>query len=417
MTFRPYQIEGAKFLASKRYALLADDPGLGKTAQSIRACDAIGARTVAVVCPASVVLNWRREFRRFTTTGIVPYVVSYEKMHTLPELDRYEKFDAVIVDESHYAKSSEAKRTKKLLGADGLIHKTRRVWFLSGTPMPNHPAELWPMLYATGTIRDTLSSFETKFCEISTRPFKTPNGRKIMLKRYEGAKNIDGLREVLRPFMLRRRKEDVLADLPDLTVDDLPLDLDIDRGLSAFGEEYAALRDALKDGVGGLRRIADSVAALRRYLGVAKAAAVKPLIEDMAQAEKVIVFAHHIDVLKELATGTSFGFARVTGDTPQANRQAEIDRFQNDPDCRVFFGQIRAAGVGVTLTAATRVVIVEPSWVPAENEQAIMRAHRFGQKNAVLAQYVTVADSLDEAIMRVVRKKTDTVDRVLNVET
>ena len=147
MTFRPYQIEGAKFLASKRYALLADDPGLGKTAQSVRACDAIGARTVAVVCPASVVLNWRREFDRWWPDWLerpLLYVESYDKVAR--HCWREPNFDLLIVDEAHYAKTPTAARTKALYGksadGSGLVSKAKRTWLLTGTPAPNNPAEL-----------------------------------------------------------------------------------------------------------------------------------------------------------------------------------------------------------------------------------------------------------------------------------
>lgn len=407
MELRPYQIEGAAFLASRKTALLADEPGLGKSAQAIAACDALGARVVRVVAPASVVENWRREFRKFSTQGRYIDAMSYERAVRTPP----DPCDVLIVDESHYCKSRNAKRTKAVLGA--LAGRADRTFCLSGTPAPNHPAELYPMLAALAPEllpKGGYWSFVQRYCKTVDNGF----GIKIL-----GGKNIDELRAKLQPFMLRRKKTEVAKDLPPLTEAELAVDVgDIDWNVSAFGAVYDDLRGALKaeDPVKALNAVSPHVAKLRRYLGVVKVPPTIDIIADAIDAEKLVVFCYHKDVAKALVARFNSVCVSLLGDTPQGQRMAAVDRFQNDPSCRLFVGQIMAAGTGITLTAASRVLVLEPSWVPAENLQAIMRCHRIGQKDAVLAQYVVLPGTLDEDILRVVRRKSETISQLLDVE-
>jgi SWI/SNF-related matrix-associated actin-dependent regulator 1 of chromatin subfamily A len=427
----PYQIVGSRFLAERTAALLADDPGIGKSAQAIRACDDLLATKVLVVCPASVVENWRREFAKFSVLGTVPLVRSYEAVTRGAIQSPY---DALILDEAHYLKTKDAKRTKAIYGekcdgAGGLIEKADHVFLLTGTPAPNNPSELWTHLRALAPEMiltkagkpQSFWQFVNAYC--TTRD----NGFGIQIT---GGKRHEVLKEKLQPFMLRRLKSEVLTDLPPITWGELFVEGKIEGAggrAEAVGymEEVNKVCSILeKKGVDGLREIAPHVATLRRLTGLAKVAPVVEWVKEWLEStdRKIVLMAHHREVIEGLFDGL-WGDGRfmstmdlpavVTGSTPAHLRQAGIDRFQNEPNCRVFIGQIQAAGVGITLTAASDVLFVESSWVPAENSQAAMRVHRIGQVNPCLIRFATLAGSIDEQIQKAVARKTADITKIL----
>ncbi len=438
----PYQEQGAKWLTERKTALLADDPGLGKSAQAIAACDAIDAQRILVICPASVRENWRREFNRFSTkkrdvfalfsetqwrlhTGVL--IVSYDGAagkfyQRLMEKD----YDVLIVDESHFCKTPTAKRTQMLYGAKGqpgLAHKAAHVWLLSGTPAPNNPFELYPMcrtLFAAG-FKDKSGMIINKWAFINKYCTTRDNG---FGKVITGGKNLDELRERLQPFVLRRKKADVLKDLPPIRFENLYLTSD---KIKLPGDGVAAIKAAL-DNIGGvadpiaafraLEKKTGQVATVRRLLGLSKVAPLADWVKEQLESgmENIVIFAYHREVIQRLATALSevSQIAQITGDTLPHERDAEVQRFQNDPACRVFIGNIIAAGTGITLTAASDLIFAEYSWVPAENEQAAMRVHRIGQKDSVLIRFAIAAGSLDERIGAVVRRKTETITQIFN---
>lgn len=417
----PYQQTGAHFLATapSKGRLLADEPGLGKTAQAIAACDEMGARSVVVIAPASVREHWRREFEQFGKSGLRPVVVTWQDVSDGVGIKG--KFDVMIADESHFAKGHESKRTRVLYGekcdgVGGLVSAVGTVMPLSGTPTPNHPAEIWPMLRALYPEGITHVSgrpmartvFENRYCKFRDTGF----GLQIV-----GGKNLGELRERLAPFVLRRKKADVLKDLPPIRFAELPLSSDF-----RMPPEIAALIPDIEsaieaDGIAGLAKIAPHVASLRRITGLAKVNPVSEWIKDQLDGgmRKLVVFAHHREVLQALTVDAArhgFDYACITGDT--TNRQAEVDRFQHIGSCRLFFGQIQAAGTGITLTAASDCVLVESDWTPANNEQAVMRIHRVGQNSACLVRVATLAGSIDERIQRAVMRKLETIDQLWN---
>lgn len=411
-----YQEYGAAWLAGRTRALLADTMGLGKSAQAAVACKHIEAKQIAIVCPASLQENWKREFARFWPNHEATlYVCSYEGA-VRGKLSHLSEIDVLICDEAHYLKERTSKRTKaifgpKCTGAGGLMEKATRVWLLTGTPAPNGPHELWPMLRALAP--ETIPGFTGKpmsywdfaheYCVIQDSFY----GAKILRGR-----NLPKLRAAIQPFMLRRKKEEVLRDLPPLMIDVLPLSSDEAqkalRKLEA-SPEATALREALeKDGGKGLESLAPHIASLRRATGMAKAPAVAEFVAEWLSdcEEKIVLFAHHKDVMRLLMEFLKkFNPVQISGGDAPDYRMAQVDRFQNDPATRVFIGQIQAAGTGLTLTAASDLIFAESSWVPAENEQAAMRIHRIGQRNACSVRFATLGGSLDEAIQRTVARK------------
>lgn len=421
---RPYQIAGATFLAGRDKAMLADEPGLGKSAQAVRACaDLYYDAHVMVVCPASMVEQWRREFGRFGNGLPRLTVLSYDKAvrkdHAMAIAESTGGLDVLILDEAHYLKSPKAKRTKAILGpkldgAGGLTAMAKRVYLLTGTPMPNNPSELYAPLRAccpTAIVSPKTGKpysywqFVSKYCVTRNNGF----GQQIV-----GGKNHAQLKDRINGFMLRRLKEEVAPDLPPITYADLCLDAKFKDDALA-NEELALVRKTLEEkGVEGLREIAGHVATLRRLTGLAK---VEPAVEwvrewlDMT-GRKIVLFAHHREVVEKLHEALEESVV-ISGKHSAEQRQAVVDIFQRDPWARVFIGQIQAAGTGITLTAASDVLFVESSWVPADNSQAAMRVHRIGQHHPCLIRFATLAGSIDERISQAVRRKTADITKIV----
>lgn len=410
----PYQVEGARFMAERAASYNADDPGLGKSAQAITASLSRGATTARVICPASLRVNWMREFAKFGGSGIDLDIMSYEgAVRRLKENDRRPS-DVLIVDEAHYLQSRDAQRTKAVLGAWRPLAGS--VMFLSGTPARANPSQLYPVLAAafpeaiktrTGRVLD-FWGFANRYCKVENNGF----GQKI-----SGGRNLEELRQRISPYFIRRKKAEVLSSLPEIrigtvTVEPTTISRDQRKAESELENQIKSI--LATSGVEGLHSLGPHFAQLRRIIGMAK---VRPtfdlLMEELVYTDKIVVFAWHVDVLNAMADllkKDHIGFSRVDGST--IDRQHEVDKFQSDEGCRVFLGNIMAAGTGLTLTAAQSLLMMESSWTPADNSQAIMRIHRIGQKRACLARFVALAGSIDERIAETCEEKTRTLTQL-----
>lgn len=431
LTLYPYQETGAEWLSRTPHAILGDQMGLGKSAQVIRALDTLRYTRALVICPASLKTNWVREFKKFSSrsweidaidrtnedANPLSQVVSYDYAMRNQERLAAREWDAVIADEAHYLKEPKAKRTGAVLGARGLIHRAKCFWALTGTPAPNHAAELWTLLYTFGVTPLSYEQFVMRYCNA----FATNYGR----FQITGTKRdmIPELKVMLAKVMLRRLTDDVL-DLPPfhfgtLYVDPAQVRLAPDTE-AKLKEELLRMEEALGDlsailEMGGdpimiLTGLAQSVSTLRRYSALQKVESTAEVICEEFEArayEKIIIFAIHHDAIELLRERLAkFRPAAVTGKTPNQNRQAEVDRFQKDPRCQVFLGNIMAAGTGLTLTAANHVLFLEQDWVPGNNAQAASRARRIGQGKPVFVRTVCLRDSIDEKISGVIARKT-----------
>lgn len=443
----PFQLIGADFLAARTQAFLADDMGLGKSVQGIRAADIIGARDILVVCPSSVRANWERMFEKFSPldrpcapiftgkdsipkTGVV--VISYD-LATSRAHELKRPWDLLIIDEAHYLKERSAKRTKAVYGRgstfSGIAAHAKRVWRLSGTPAPNNASELYTHLKSAGLTTEPYWDFVFRFCS----GFTSDYGFTI-----KGHKNVDELRRMLAPFLLRRTKEEVLKDLPPIRFEEVTVErgeVELDPAfyleMKSAGSEAAfldeikvanqTLRQALETISTGkhstesrlkmLESMAPSLSTLRRYIGLAKMPTACDVLQEeleSGQLQKVVIFAVHRDVIEGVRQKmAAFGPVTLYGGTPADKRQRNIDRFMKDPKCRVFIGNINAAGTGVDgLQKATAdVAFLEQSWVPAENSQAAMRVHRIGQDNPVRVRIFSLRNSVDQQIQDALIRK------------
>lgn len=449
----PYQNIGARWIAPMPQALLADDMGLGKSCQAIRGADTVGADNILVICPAAVRVNWEREFEKFSPmgrpcsvifTGSDPIpahgvvIISYDLAVVLAHKLKAKTWDLLILDECHFLKERTAKRTKAIYGHGkrfpGIDQSAKRVWRLSGTPAPNNASELWTHLKSAGMTTESYWDFTFRYCS----GFDNDYGYKIT-----GHKNTNELKAILAPFMLRRTKEEVMAELPpiryqEITVERSEVCLDPDfyeqiQGqrltVAQFNEELklkdSTLRTALamvsktngtkgmdspnEFRLGVLESMAASLVTLRRYIALAKLPAIMSIIKDELETgaiDKIVLFGVHQTTIEGARRALAkFGAVTLYGLTPAAKRQANIDRFMKDPKCRVFIGNIAAAGVGITLTSACEVAFLEQSWVPSDNAQAAMRCHRIGQDRPVRVRIFSLNKSVDEQVQATLMRK------------
>jgi SWI/SNF-related matrix-associated actin-dependent regulator 1 of chromatin subfamily A len=318
-------------------------------------------------------------------------IFGYEEFVSIAEHGAPPSPDHLIVDEAHYCKNPQAKRTRAALK---LANRSPRVWFLSGTPMPNHPGELYPVFRAVwpDLIPEGIGGYLAwldRFCHWTTNDYGS-------VKVY-GAKNTALLRDMLDKIMLIRTAEDVALDLPEIRFEEMRVTVTEDLP----DADEAAVLQAVRRG-----EQSKSTSELRHALGVEKAKAVVPVLLDELQdtTHKLVVMAYHrkaLDILENALPGST----RVDGSTPDLTRETAIRRFQEPGGPRIFLGQITAAGIGVTLTAASEMVILEPSWSPADNQQAAKRIHRISQDRPCRVRMVYAPNTLDEGIQRVVSRK------------
>lgn len=416
----PYQLRGVRRLeAMGGRGLLADEPGLGKTLQALLfAARNPSARPAVVVCPASLKWQWAAEaarhigMRSMVLEGRTPErgeglgmtppltIVNYDILSPWMDYLIALRPKLVVVDEAHLIAGRttlRAKATRHL--CQGVPH----VLALTGTPLVNRPAELWPTL---NLIRPDLFPsffpFAMKFCS----PRRTPWGWD-----FSGAGSLDDLHRTLKPIMVRRRKADVLRDLPPKRRSVLVLDAD---GLSEYHK-------ASKDFRGWLRKHSpEKLRSSLRAEALVKAGYLKRLAAQLklpsvldwldgflseTDAEKVVLFAVHRKVLRAVRDRHRQTAVLIDGSTPAKERRLAVERFQTDRRCRVFIGQIRAAGVGLNLTAASTVAFVELDWVPGVHTQAEDRCHRIGSKGSVLAHYLVARGTIEEKLAELLQRK------------
>ena len=420
-----YQKKGAEFLCANPAAFLADEQGLGKTIQVIAACDMLDLKKVVVICPAIAKINWTREFERWGTQERQVLVYSYDKMTTSKEvcnaIAAFEP-DVLVLDEAHFLKNRQAKRTKYIYGqhcrGDGLVRFADRVWLLSGTPLPNNVSDFWTHLKAIWQYPLNFIDYTVYFCKTWNGPF----GLKVLGNK---AERMAEFKQVLGAIMLRRKADKVLTELPQLWWQDTLIEVKgwDDNAHVEDEREKKALSIILQSAITGqevtdLEKLAPSMASLRRLTALAKA---KPIADQLAEElrdnayDKVVVFAYHRAALETLRdTLAEFNPAYVVGGLANQERQSEIDRFQNDPSVRCFIGQITACSTAITLTAANQVVFAEMDWVPAVNAQASKRCHRIGQTKPVIVRSFALANSVDEVVSHTLAHKAKMISEVLD---
>ncbi len=445
LTLMPHQKVSVFFSLERNRSYLGLDPGLGKTAVAAtitRIYLIVLNHDVKVIyiTPPFLVRNIINEFKMWAPEVRCSILTSktanqnFSDSHVLILPDTFlastwaynfvadftsGQSSILITDESHRFKNDTAKRTRALFGhgkTKGLVDLFEKQIFMSGTPMPNRPIELFPILSkaAPETI-DFKNKFEygMKYCNASENAYGWD---------FSGASNVKDLaRRVIHPtgpFMLRMKKD--LLDLPPkieqvfLLADDMDnklknMDSQILKQFGIKGDQELINNLRTKAGLNG-----DDIhlTTYRRLLGEEKARAITPFIQSILEEtdKSILIFAYHKEPIKILAEALKeYQPLVITGDTPMKDRQTFVDDFQTNPNKRVFIANYLAAGLGLTLTKANRCIFVEFSFVPAENDQAGDRAHRIGQKKTVLVQYIAYQDSIDEKVINsLIRKRRST---------
>lgn len=435
-TLLPFQIEGADWLTRGPLRLLADEMRLGKSPQTVTACDYLGLKRILVICPAVARINWAREFELWSVFPRAPkpllsfsehpaeggvVTCSYEYASQFPERLSYPK-DVIVIDEVHFTKSTETLRSEAIFGREGIVRSAKRVWALSATPAPNHAGELWVLLYTFGVTPLSHESFVERYCDVVVtgygRGYKIVGTKKAM---------IPEIRSLLKKIMLRRKMKEVRPDAKEplfstFVVEPGSIDGLID--LTAELEEALKKQKGLIGGVLDSRSLTDdeklrmleglagSVSTLRRYHGLQKVAPTLELIASeiaLKSYEKIVVFAIHRGVVDALARGfrkKGFGVVVLNGDSTPNQKQRAQEDFNAKKEVQIFIGNIISAGTNITLAAAHDVLVVESDWVPGNNAQAVKRCGHILKLNEISVRFVALANPLEERVTRVIEKKT-----------
>lgn len=430
-----YQLDGAAFLAASYRASIFDEPGLGKTAQAIRARELVKAGSTIVICPAGARQVWPYQFKLWGRNN--PRVVKADSVFDLVEWQRgridvlvmsFEQatgwskdiasdfFDVLIIDESHYLKNPDAKRTKAIVGEAGdgvgaIAGMASYVWCLTGTPIKNDPADLWVPLRLAGQTKRTFTDFQKRYFKQNIGTFSVSNTvRKEALPE---------LQAILKDMSLMRTFEDVGASLPPIRLDVLPVDGD-NRAVIDYLRDYPGLSDRILASIeaGGTLSFDDSthIATLRALIAEAKAPGYSRLVTEELKSgtiDKLVIMGHHrraLQIVTEHLNGHGIRAELIVGGTSERQREATVRSFQDDPKgVRVIVGNITAAGTGLTMTASCRLDMLESSWTPADNVQAVRRIRRKGQTRPTLARFVMLQNSFDDAVARIVTRKANTI--------
>jgi SNF2 family DNA or RNA helicase len=406
MKLLPHQEISKDWLISKRRAILADAPRVGKTMPTAAA--AVQNLPALIVCPAIVKTVWETAFARHGIEATVingranavqlpedrVVIINYDLLQYVQSNWGY--FETIVLDESHRIKGHNAKRT---LAAMKAMKNIRRVYALSGTPIPNRPIELWPLLHGLKIYRGGYYDFASRYAGM----WKAPWGLDV-----SGASNLPELKALLRPYVMRRKKEDVFHDYKQPQVSLITFDLPVDRREQDFDE------DALIDNPNALIAF-DGLATIMREAGMKKIKQAAEFIEDkLHDNEPVIAFVHHKDVAECLALELKDHKPQViTGDTPDKKRKTAIENFQSGKS-NLIIGNIAAMSEGVDLSRADMVVFVEATWQTSALEQASSRMENVMKTGFTpLVYLLTIRASLDHKILKKVLKKLNVIDQII----
>lgn len=390
---RRYQTFGTKYILHQERVLLGDEMGLGKTMQAIAAfCHLAGSghRHFLVVCPLSVVVNWRREIEaqselstievygegrdaemaQWATDGGVA-ITTYETLNKVPIPEKL-TVDMMVVDEAHYIKNPEAQRTKSVLAA---VEKSNRILFMSGTPLENRIEEMY---FLISCLQPEIAG---------------------QIKDMKQLADADRFREAVAPVYLRRVREDVLKELPEL--------VEKEQWGLMNPDETAIYKDALLEGnFMAVRQVSWQVS------DISKSTKAQRLLEicECAREEnrKLIIFSFFRSVLvKVSAMLGEYCIGVIDGSVPASHRQKMIDELKEAKSGSALVCQIQAGGVGLNIQAANVVIFCEPQIKPSLETQAVARAYRMGQSQSVIVHRLLMQDTVDERIMDILHQKSE----------
>ena len=408
MQLFPHQQEAKLFLLSRRRAILADQPRVGKTLPTAAA--ALENLPALIVCPAIAKTVWEAAFSKLAPNVSVNVVNGKREASEVNSADvtiinydilqyaqtNYDRYNTLVLDECHRIKNPKAQRTKAAMLA---MKKIDCVYALSGTPIPNRPIELWPILHGLGIYRGGWFDFAARYAKMWSAPWGLDTS---------GASNLPELKDLMKPHVLRRKKENIFKDYKDPQVSLITFDLANDKREQSFDA------DALMANPNALLAF-EGLAEIMREAGMRKVKAASEFIDDLLQSnEPVVVFAHHKDVVAELEKLLMVHKpVTVVGDTSRAKRDKAIADFQSG-QTKLIIGNIAAMSEGVDLSAADTIVFVECTWSTSALEQASSRVENINKSGIPPVIYIlTIKASLDHTVLAKVLKKLNIVNQII----
>lgn len=411
-----------KLVSSKRF-ILADDMGLGKTTSTIIASLETEVKKILIICPASLKINWEREIKNYTnrSTYICDgknyedadfVIINYDIVKNFHD-SKEEKnskilqsnFDLVIIDEAHYVQNKQAQRTKLI---NDFVKDIDRLWLLTGTPMTSRPINYYNLLdLVQSPVAANWMAYVIRYCE--GYQFKVKH-RKVW--KVTGASNLEELRDRTSKQVLRRLKTEVL-DLPDKIITPIYLRLKSEEYEQLMGEYYDWY-DKNPNESSSLTVQFTKLTKIRQVIAKEKINSTIEIIDNiLEQDKKVIVFTNFTETLQMVYSHYHKNAVYLDGSCSPKQRQDSVDKFQNDDNVKVFVGNMKAAGVGITLTAAEAVIINDLSFVPGDMAQAEDRAYRYGQKNSVSIYYPLFDNTIEGIIYDIVNVKKQNISTVM----
>lgn len=435
-----YQKKGVSFIEARNgRIILGDEQGLGKTIQALAWLQLHPEiRPALVVCPASLKLNWAKEVgiwmeseevqiinstdATFDLYGSI-LIINYDILHKWRNafLKAKDTIKTIILDECQKIKNPKARRSQMICGWEeskkvkgkikkvkmqGIASEVDHVLGLSGTPITSKPVQFWPIINLVNPqIFPSFWNFVQKYCNAKNDGFGW---------NFNGHSNTKELHEKLtRTCFIRRKKSDVLKDLPPKTRSIVPIEYDKAIYQKAWDEfnEWLELNS-------------DNPAAAMVEFGKIKKAAVKAKMPMaikwiktyLDSGKKLVLFAHHKDIINQVMDAFPGISVKIDGSVDPLDRQKIVDQFQEDDKIRLFVGNIVSAGIGLTLTAASDTCTIEFLWDPSDHTQAEDRTHRIGQTDHVTAYYLVVPDSIEVTIMEIIERKAKILDQILDGE-
>ena len=412
-----------KLVENKKY-ILADDMGLGKTTSTIIAALETGAKKVLIICPATLKINWKREIENYSDRTIYIaegknfstehdfVIINYDILKNFHDPKKKDDsqilragFDLVVIDEAHYIKNPQAQRTKLI---NDFVKRVDRLWLLTGTPMTSRPIDYYNLLNLVDSpVAKNWMAYVIRYCE--GYQFKV-GARKVW--NVMGASNLEELRDRTSNMVLRRLKENVL-DLPDKIITPVYLRLKSKKYEEVMGDYYNWY-EKNPDESKSLTVQFTKLTEVRQVIANEKVLNTIELAENIIeQGKKVIIFCNFTNSLEQIVQHFGKAAVRLDGSMSKPDRQNSVDKFQNDDKVKVFVGNIKAAGVGITLTAAEAVIMNDLSFLPSDHSQAEDRAYRYGQKNNVLVYYPIFENTIEGIIYDILNKKKQVIATVM----
>ncbi len=412
-----------KLVENKKF-ILADDMGLGKTTSTIIASLETKSKKILIICPATLKINWKREIENYTDRSVFIaesknfstehdfVIINYDILKNFHDIKNKEEsqiiksnFDLVIVDEAHYIKNAQAQRTKLI---NDIVKNIERLWLLTGTPMTSRPIDYFNLLSLVDSpVAKNWMAYVIRYC--AGYQFKV-GAKKVW--NVMGSSNLEELRDRTSGTILRRLKEDVL-DLPDKIISPVYLRLKSKEYENLMGEYYEWYRSNPEESK-SLTVQFTKLTKVRQVIANEKISQTIELAENIIeQGKKVIIFCNFTESLNQIFSHFGKNAVKIDGSMSKIERQNSVDKFQEDEKIKIFVGNIKAAGVGITLTAAEAVIMNDLSFLPSDHSQAEDRAYRIGQKNNVLVYYPLFENTIEGLIYDILIAKKQVIATVL----